>query len=275
MSEALPEHQQKAYISRYKDMSEDTWIMRGMEWDDPLRIRSWQELVNWVNEVGFLPLFKNDIPGFSAEEHVHTWSWWTGDPEQDPWEWREIIARSHQIAYGKFFDKKAGFISLEWLPVFANYRRDGYDFDARWEDGLASRREKMIMDQVTEKDKDGDTLFPDIRILSTDLKKRAGFGKGGAKNYPGITTGLQMQTYLVITDFVRRKNKKGAEYGMPVSILQPPEAVWGYENVTKSYMEKPEESWDRISGRLREVFSESNESRIIRVIGKRPGTRTV
>ena len=62
---------------------------------------------------------------------------------------------------------------------------------------------------------------------------------------------------------------------MPVSILQPPEAVWGYENVTKSYMEKPEESWDRISGRLREVFSESNESRIIRVIGKRPGTRTV
>ena len=224
-------------------MSEDTWIMRGMEWDDPLRIRSWQELVNWVNEVGFLPLFKNDIPGFSAEEHVHTWSWWTGDPEQDPWEWREIIARSHQIAYGKFFDKKAGFISLEWLPVFANYRRDGYDFD--------------------------------IRILSTDLKKRAGFGKGGAKNYPGITTGLQMQTYLVITDFVRRKNKKGAEYGMPVSILQPPEAVWGYENVTKSYMEKPEESWDRISGRLREVFSESNESRIIRVIGKRPGTRTV
>jgi hypothetical protein len=256
-------------------MSEDTWIMRGMEWDDPLRIRSWQELVNWVNEVGFLPLFKNDIPGFSAEEHVHTWSWWTGDPEQDPWEWREIIARSHQIAYGKFFDKKAGFISLEWLPVFANYRRDGYDFDARWEDGLASRREKMIMDQVTEKDKDGDTLFPDIRILSTDLKKRAGFGKGGAKNYPGITTGLQMQTYLVITDFVRRKNKTGAEYGMPVSILQPPEAVWGYENVTKSYMEKPEESWDRISGRLREVFSESNESRIIRVIGKRPGTRTV
>ena len=183
-------------------MAEDTWIMKGLEWDNPLRIRTWQELINYVNEVGFLPLFKNGISGFSAEEHVSDLFWWTGDLDQDPWEWREIIARSHQVAYGKFFDKKAGFISLAWLPHFANYRRDGYDFDARWEDGLASRREKMIMDQVTQKVADGDTVFPDIRILSTELKKQAGFGKGGAKNYPGITTGLQMQTYLVITGFI-------------------------------------------------------------------------
>ena len=44
-----------------------TWIMRGLPWDDPYRIRTWQELVNWVNEIGFLPLFANDITGFSAE----------------------------------------------------------------------------------------------------------------------------------------------------------------------------------------------------------------
>ena len=42
--------------------------------------------------------------------------------------WRAIIARQHDIVYGKFFDKKAGFISKKWLPVFANYRRDGYDY---------------------------------------------------------------------------------------------------------------------------------------------------
>lgn len=95
----------------------------------------------------------------------------TGDPEQDPWAWRELIAADHQVAYGKFFDKKAGFISLEWLPYFANARRNGYDFDARWEDGLASRREKIIMDQLTGKDPDGDMTFPDRQILSTELKK--------------------------------------------------------------------------------------------------------
>ena len=123
------------------------WTMYGMDWDDPYRIRSCRELINWINEIGFLPFFKNEIEGFSAEEHTSNRYWWTGDKEQDPWEWREIIARSGEVAYGKLFHKKAGFISKEWFPYFANYRRDGYDFDARWEDGLASMRCKKIMDE--------------------------------------------------------------------------------------------------------------------------------
>jgi len=35
------------------------WIMRGLPWDDPYRIRSWQELIAWIDEIGFLPLFKS------------------------------------------------------------------------------------------------------------------------------------------------------------------------------------------------------------------------
>ena len=244
--------------------------MRGLDWEDPYRIRSWQELVNWINEIGFLPLFANPVTGFSAEEHVSSLFWWTGNLQEDPWEWREIIARSHQVAYGKLFDKKAGFISLEWLPVFVNCRRNGYDFDARWEDGLAGRREKLVMDLLTDHDKDGDLIFPDIRILSTDLKRKAGFGKNGEKNFPGILTGLQMETYLVITDFHKRKNKKGSEYGMPVSILQPPEAVWGYEQVTSQYGESPVDSWKKIIERIKENFPGRDQNEIIKLIGKRP-----
>ena len=97
-------------------------------------IRTWRDLVDYVNDIGFLPLFSNELSGFSAEEKVSSLYWWTGDPERDPWIWREHIASSHQVAYGKFFGKRAGFISLEWLPFFANCRRSGYDFDARWED---------------------------------------------------------------------------------------------------------------------------------------------
>ena len=253
-------------------MSSDyTWIMSGLNWDDPERIRSWRDLTAYVDQVGFLPLFRNEIRGFSAEEQVSSLFWWTGDPEQDPWVWRELIAADHQVAYGKFFDKKAGFISLKWFPYFANARRNGYDFDARWEDGLVNRREKSIMDQLTDKDSDGDMIFPDKRILSTDLKKRAGFGKNGEKNFPGIITGLQMQTYLVITDFHRRVNKKGAPYGMPVSVLQPPEAVWGYETITSAYQEEPAESWQRIYDWMMYLYPGRNEKDVIKMIGKRPG----
>ncbi len=247
-------------------VEDGVWIMHGLSWNDPFRIRTWQELVNWINEVGFLPLFANEVEGFSAEEHVSPDFWWTGNREEDPWEWREIIAASHQVAYGKFFDQKAGFISLAWLPYFVNYRRAGYDFDARWEDGLANRREWKIMKELTDSDEDGDMLFPDEQILSTELKKKAGFTKGGEKNYPGIITGLQMQMYLVICDFHRRKNKRGEEYGMPVSVLLPPEAIWGYETVTMAYKEEPEVSRQRIIDRVKEQFPGADERAIIKLV---------
>lgn len=242
--------------------------MNGLDWNNPYRIRSWQELVSWVKEVGFLPLFANDAIGFSAEDHVSPDFWFTGDPEQDPWVWREIIAGSHEVAYGKFFNGRAGFVSPAWLPYFANFRRNGYDFDARWEDGLGNRREKKIMDLLTNHDVDGDMTFPDRRILSTELKKSAGFGKGGEKNYPGIVTGLQQQFYLVISGFERRKNKKGNAYGMPVSILQPPEAIWGYDLVTSAYNEDPKVSWERIIEQAVRNFPGNPDTDYVRLIGK-------
>ena len=104
------------------------WIMHGMNWDNPDCIHSVDEAIKYINEFGFLPLFKNDIDGFSLEERTVPEYWWSDNPEIDPWMWRAIIARRHDIVYGKFFDKKTGFISKKWLPVFANYRRDGYDY---------------------------------------------------------------------------------------------------------------------------------------------------
>ena len=247
-----------------------TWIMKGLAWNDPYRIRTWKELINWVNEVGFLPLFANEIEGFSAEEHTSPDYWWTGDAEQDPWEWREIIARSKEVAYGKFFGSKAGFISKEWLPYFANYRRNGYDFDSRYADGLANLREKIIMDFYLGECSRGEMLWKQDEILSTDLKKMAGFGKGGLKNYPGIITGLQMQLYLVITDFRRRKNKKGDEYGMSVSVMFPPETVWGYDLVTSAYDEDPIQSWQKIYDHVKNLYPSADDGAIIGLIGKRP-----
>ena len=244
--------------------------MRGLSWDDPYRIRTWQELVRWINEVGFLPFFSNEVTGFSAEEHVAPDFWWTGDRAEDPWEWREIIAASHEVAYGKFFGGKAGFISKAWLPYFANARRDGYDFDSRYADGIATYREKVIMDHFIGEDSEGEILWKRDEILSTELKKMAGFGKGGLKNYPGIITGLQMQLYLVITDFRRRTNKKGAEYGMSVSVLFPPETIWGYDLVTAAYGEEPDVSWQRIFDRVKELYPGAEDAAVIGLIGKKP-----
>lgn len=236
--------------------------MRGLEWNDPYRIRTYRELINWINEVGFLPLFANEVNGFSVEEHVSPHYWWTGNPEQDPWEWREIIARTEEVAYGKFFDRKSGFVSKEWFPVFANYRRDGYDSDARWDDELANIRHKKIMD-CFERQEDDD----DIReYTGLQLKRACGFCKGGYKNFDGCITDLQMQTYLTIRDFRRKRNKRGIEYGMPVSIYCKPEDLWGYDMVTAGYKEDPQESKRRIFEHIRNLFPNASEKSIEKLI---------
>ncbi len=113
--------------------------------------------------------------------------------------------------------------------------------------------------------------FTGAAILSTELKRQAGFGKGGEKNYPGILTGLQMQLYLVIGGFRRRTNKKDADYGMPVSVIMTPESVWGYEHLSSVYNEEPSESWQRIYDHMREMWS-ADERDIVKLIGKRPET---
>ena len=221
-----------------------TWIMSGVDWDDPTCLHTVQDAIKLINKVGFLPLFQNDVPGFSLEEHTAPEYWWCGDPKVDPWEWRELIARSGEIAYGKFFDKKAGFIAKEWIPVFANFRRDGYDFDALWDDEKASRRQKKIMDCFETEDE----------LYSNVLKQKAGFGKGGEKGFEGTLTDLQMKTYLCVKDFRQRKNKKGQAYGWPVAVYAKPEALWGYDFVTSRYSETPEESKNAIDKRIKEMF---------------------
>ena len=232
------------------------WIMRGMDWDDPCRIRSWEELIDWIDEMGFVPLFKNEIDGFSVEENTSDLFWWTGDPEQDPWEWRELIARSGRVAYGKFFGKKAGFISKKWFPHFANWRRDGYDFDSRWDEELASIRCKKIMDQFTRK----------VELYSFELKQLAGFGKDGEKNFEGTVTELQMQTYLLVRDFRRRINKNGMEYGWPISVYSTPETLWGYDHISSAYHIAPEESKAKIIQRLKDNFPEAADREIKAVL---------
>ena len=39
-----------------------TWIMYGVEPDDPECIHTVDEAIEYINKVGFLPLFKNEIP---------------------------------------------------------------------------------------------------------------------------------------------------------------------------------------------------------------------
>jgi hypothetical protein len=72
-------------------VEKERWVMHGLNADDPNCIKSVEQLQAFIEEIGFLPLFRNEIPGFSVEEHTAADSWWSEDPESDPWEWRKNV----------------------------------------------------------------------------------------------------------------------------------------------------------------------------------------
>ncbi len=232
------------------------WVMEGLVDDDPRRIKTSGELSDYINEVGFLPLFKNSVQGFSVEEITGINSWWSDRPEEDPWAWREVVATEGRIAYGKLFGNRAGFVSREWYPYLAAFRRDGYDFDSRYEDGLASYHAKKIMEVLELRDE----------IPSNELKAAAGFGKGGEKGFEGVMTLLQMQTYITVKGFHRRCNKKQEEYGWPVASYTLSENLFGGEHVRSAYHLSASQAKDRIVGWIMSEFSMASRSEIEKAI---------
>ena len=241
------------------DTIDGVWIMKGCRRTDSHCLHSPEDLLALVREIGFLPLFSNDIPGFSVEEHTPAEDWWQDDPVTDPWAWRHVLAPRDEAAYGKFFDKKAGFVSKEWFPRFANYRRDGYDYEGLYEDGKMTSRCKRIMD-VLEPDEDA----VGRSLLSCEIRKRAALEKG----FEGALTDLQMKSFLVMGGFRQRRNKRGEGYGWLVAELMTPETKWGYDAVN-SLREKPEESWDRICAQIRKHFPSASDRDIRKVAGIR------
>ena len=218
-------------------------------------LRSPEDIVALTAELGFLPFFAGEIPGFSVEDCCPPELWFSENAD-GPWEWKGPAARSGQCVYGKFFGGKAGFISKEWFPGFANLRRDGYDFDARYEEGLAARKDRAVYDTLTEHG----------ALLSKELKRLCNYHKGGNKGFDTIITRLQMQTYVTIGDFVYLQDKYGQTYGWGVAQYTTPEARFGYDFVTSAYRKDPAESKADILAHLKSILPDADEAQLLKLM---------
>ena len=218
-------------------------------------IRTFEDLKAAVQELGFLPYFANSVSGFSIEEHVDPRVWFGDEP--GTWEWKGPVINDLQCSYGKFFERKAVYISRDWFPDFANYRRNGYDFDARYEDGLAPYKDKILYELVAK----------NSPILSKHLKAIGDYRKGGNKGFDTRITRLQSQGYVVISDFVYMVDKHGKEYGWGVAEYATPEQFLGGPFTENVYRRTPEESFERICQHLHKILPDTDEASIRKLLG--------
>jgi hypothetical protein len=229
-----------------------------MTFFDDFEIDSMEELIRLIDEVGFVPFFENEIEGFSLEEHIAPGHWYhdSDDGFWDAWEWKGPVIQIAKCAYGKFLRGKAMYVSSKCFPDFANYRRNGYDFDARFEDGLASFDDRDLYE----------LLDANAPILSKPLKRLGNYRKGGRKGFDSSITRLQKQCYVIISDFKYATDKFGNEYGWGIAEYSTPEKFFGKKFTNKVYKRSPEESYERLLKHFKKKLPGVEEEWIEKVI---------
>lgn len=221
-----------------------------------INIKSKKNLTDAITKYGFVPFFVNSIDGFSIEENVDDNLWWNGADGWKVWEWKGPIIKELKCAYGKFFDKKAVFISKDWFLDFANYRRNGYDFDARYDDGLVSYRENELYNLIKENEP----------ITSKKLKEIGNYKKGGKVGFETLITKLQEKCYIITSDFVYLRDKYGNPYGWGVAEYSTPERFFGKTFASKVYKRTPENSYERLYNHLSEMLPDADEDEIEKIL---------
>lgn len=217
-------------------------------------IRQKEDLITAVQEFGIVPLFQNSIPGFSVEEHVSPEAWFSA--EEGVWEWKGPVIREAGCAYGKLFEKKAAFVRLDLYTELANLRRDGYDFDARFDDGLASYEERRLYELLADRSP----------ICSKELKQQGNYGKEGNKGFESLILRLQSQGYVIISDFVYSLNRKGIPYGWGLAEYATPEQHFGSAFLDTVYRHSPEASFMYLMSHMRVLLPEVPEKKLERLL---------
>ena len=225
-------------------------------------VRTKQDLIAAVREYGILPYFATSIPGFSLEEHCSPWVLFN-DTEENTWEWKGPVIRETGCAYGKFFEKKAAYVRRDLFLDLANYRRDGYDFDARYDDGLAKFQDKQLYDLIDE----------NAPVLSKVLHRSGGYAYSGRwqktegkKGFDTTVTRLQEQCYVIISDFVYTTDKKGNRRGWGVAEYTTPEKFMGAAFSEQVYQRSPQESYARLLEHLARLFPRAAEKDLKRFL---------
>ena len=215
-------------------------------------------------ELGFLPFFRCGIPGFSIEEMIAREYWFTD--EEGAWEWKGPIIREGHCAYGKFFNRKAGFVSRAWLPDWINYRRSR---------PLVPNEDTAALDDVVMQ-----VILAEGSATIQELRRLLGFARGrkrrtapapGSEEYPEeekialdpILTRLQMEARLVIADFEYAVDRRGNPYGWGMARYAAPETLYGPLSAEGT----PAESFERLRDHFRRMFPEEPESKFLKLIG--------
>ncbi len=221
-------------------------------------IQNFTDFVSDLHEAGFSIGGENDEGIFSLGAfYGQEIRWHTEDIETDPWEWRMRVLNEHQdIAYGKFFFKKSGFITKEWYPYFYAVRRGKAQFYEAYEEGNISNQAKKIYDVIDE--------YKELPLHL--IKQYGGFGSDEKTRFDAAITELQMKFYITMCGRSRKKSKKGEEYGWSSTVFCLTEDFFEKDVMQAAKRLTYEEAYNKIEEQVLFLNPNANKKKIKKFI---------
>ena len=183
--------------------------------------------------------------------------WHMEDPETDPWEWRmRVLDERNDIAYGKVFFKKSGYITKHWYPYFLAVRRKGISFEEAYAAGKISLAAKRIY-----------TVIRSHRAVPLHLiKQLSGFGKEEKAAFERALTELQMTLYITMCGKQQKLSRKGEEYGWSSTVFCTTEQFWGEETFHIAADITEQEAFEAITGQVCRLNPQADPKKVLKFI---------
>ena len=178
-------------------------------------INTFSDFCSILRNIGFAVSASNDegifnLNRYYSEKIRHH----TGDSETDPWEWRiRSVTECDDIAYAKVFNSKGGWITKEWYPYFYAIRRNGYDLDEMYSDGLISGMERDVYNVICESGE----------IAMHDIKRILNISRESNSKYETTLVKLQMKMFITICGETHKISKIGKPKGWGINVFTPVE----------------------------------------------------
>lgn len=183
--------------------------------------------------------------------------WHTGDPETDPWEWRmRVLTERDDIAYGKVFFKKSGYITRAWYPYFLAARRQGRTLFEAYEEGQVSREAKRVYEALLAADS----------LPAHELKRRAGFSSQEKAPFERALTELQMRLYITVCGRQQKRSQTGEGYGWPSAAFCTAERFWGCGLFREADALSPREAEEAIARQVYRLNPEAPPKKVQKFI---------
>jgi hypothetical protein len=171
-------------------------------------LTSYHDFIDQVNELGFLPM-SGLAPGLpSLGDLTPGGNWHTGDPDTDPWQWKDRAAREKKLAYGCILNGQKGFVASNLYAAFYTAFHPPEPMPVRYSEGLVDRTTWLLWN-----------LFEKQGVVNTFEAHRMVEGNSSSR-IDNRLQALQASYYITGSGNARKVSRAGQEYGWPAMRYQ-------------------------------------------------------